>query len=388
MCAQCKLQLNYDAPRSDRGWIYKMNAPTFFGMPTCEGLGLTHQIQIINVTMTLRELVDTFPIHAANDDSDQLQRKLTSSRAKKIKQYLLEREDAVFPQLAGFVTSHTLVEDVHSLFRQVIIPDIAERMLVDGQGRREGGMLAMEEKPELGDMTIDMKLMVLKTDTLLGSAHIIRQVFSDYHKNVVKPNSSINLFFDSSKKSSAFYVSALEKLEARDSLFAKQVSRDGSTNRLYTLAQFKVFLEKLTGMTDKQMEITFEDEAVRDMWLRIVDEYARQVETNAFPDVFNGISTTEDVKTFKKSHLACCAIGIEALGRVGNLIIDSAIAKQQKPDLSLISGLSDLDMDRNADIWQGKVMLDGRILKGSAKKLATKFAFHLELGLTEKFLEI
>lgn len=360
----------------------------FYGMPSHEGLSHTHQLQIINVTTTLGQLVDAFPIHDADKEEHLLQRKLTSSRAKKIKEYLLTRNDAVFPQLAGFVTSHGAVEEVHGMFRKLSLPESAQRMLVDGQGRREGGMLAIKENPALRSMTVDIKLIVLRTDTLLASADIIRQVFSDYHKNVVKPNSSINLFFDSSKKSSAFYVSALDALEKRGSMFAKQVSRDGSTDRIYTLAQFKVFIEKLTGMTDKQMDDTFEDEDVRDMWIRIVDAYVNAIESKAFPDVYSHITNLQEMKDFKKNHLGCCAIGIEALGRLGNLIIDTALAQQSKPDFDQVSDLSTLDMSRDAANWQGSVMHEGKILKGSAKKLATKLALHLKIQMTEKFLEI
>lgn len=363
-----------------------MKTFTFYGMPTTDGLATAHGLTIVNVTTTLGELIDAFPIHESERDEDLLQRKLTNNRSDNIKDYLLTRKDAVFPQLAGFVTSHALSEDVHGMFKKVVLPENAERMLVDGQGRRDGGRKAIEERPELAKMTVDVKLMVLNTDDLLSSAQIIRQVFSDYHKNVVKPNSSINLFFDSAKPSSAFFVRSLKYIEDADTLFAKQVSRDGATDRIYTLAQYKTFIEKLTGMTSKEMDKAMLDTQVLDMWLRVVASFISHLENEAFPQLFD--VQKSDVSVLKKTNLVCCAIGLEALGRLGNLIIDNALTAQEKPDFSVLEGLSTLSMLRDEKIWQGSVMLDGKILKGSAQKLSMKMAVHLKLQMSDKFLGI
>ncbi|HCV04085.1 MAG TPA: hypothetical protein DG048_15675 [Pseudoalteromonas sp.] len=370
-----------------RGRKKEMKNFTFYGLPTNEGLASAHGLQVINVTTTLGELVDAFPIHESERDEELLQRKLTNSRSDNIKNYLLEREDAIFPQLAGFVSSQAISETVHGMFRKITLSADAQRMLVDGQGRREGGRKAMLECPELAEMTVDLKLIVLNTATLLESANIIRQVFSDYHKNVVKPNSSINLFFDSAKASSAFYVRSLKYLEDCDTAFAKQISRDGANDRFYTLAQYKTFVEKLTGMTSKEMDKTMLDESVSEMWLRVIASFVSHLENEAFEGLFEK-SAKADVTAQKKSNLVCCAIGLEALGRVGNLIIDNALAEQVKPDFTILGGLSELNMDREAGIWQNSVILDGKILKGSAAKLSMKMAVHLRLQMSDKFLGI
>ena len=350
-----------------------------------EGVGTT-----FNVTITFAQLISLFEVHQCESDDERLQRELTKSRHKNITDYLVNRDDTIFPQLTAFFTNQVKVKPVSitgAKLASLTLSSDAERMLVDGQGRLVGTDGALAARPELATRTVDIKIILANGPTLLEDASRIRQVFTDYHKNVVKTNSSINLFFDSSEMSSRFVVDALEALEKANCTLSQHVARDGRTTHIYTLAQFKTFLRVFMAKTDSQINAEFQDEQLRTMWLSLIVDFARQIESlfPVFSDASSGRITNKEAK---EDSILCCAIGLEALGRVGNLVIDNSIKSSVKPDFTILEPLVEMDMSRVAPHWQGKVMIDKKIIKGSARTLAMKLAVKAQLQMTEEFMGI
>lgn len=323
-------------------------------------------------------------------EHEKLQRDPTDSRMRNIRQYLTTRQNTIFPAVTCVATELFFEPlDIPSLngvsqMGVLRLPATAERMLIDGQGRRLGIEAAMDILAALKTRTIDIKFVETNSETLLDAKLMIRQIFSDFHKKVVKPNSSINLFFDSSEKSSTFVVRAYEYIREHGLLWDGFISLDGSTDAVWQLAQFKTFLRNLTGLSDKEMNSILENPAHEEMWLAQLGSYLQVLKD--IP-VFRGLSEgTIDLKTAKHNNILCCAIGIESLGLVGKFLIDLALKRNTKVDWQYAGGIASLDFSKTNEMWVNQVVTSaGKMLKGSASKMAFLIASELCIPVSSEF---
>lgn len=367
-----------DAPRSSQGLDRNMKFLAFLGN---EGIG-----QTLNITLTFGQFTELCTVVQYDDDEERLNRDLTKSRQSGVQDYLTGRDDTVLPQVC-LVCTHWDIKPIPGYVNlvEVTIPAGAERALVDGQARRIGVEGSLSIKPELANRTIDMKALCTHSDTLKEKAGFIRQVFSDYHKKVVKPNSSINLFFDSSEQSSTFVVDTLRCLEKEGNPLASQVSKDGQSKKIYTLAQFKSFIREFTGKSDREINEEFKEANVRELWMNMISSYLSVV-TQTF-NVFEQVESLSQVNEAKKENVLCTAIGIEALGRLGNLLIENAVRDNKRPEFLEVTKLSEIELGRDADTWVDSVVSkDGKMIKGSAREMAIKLALTAQIMPTQKFL--
>lgn len=352
-----------------------------------DGVGRT-----LTATLTYEQFVEFFNIADISiDEHAKLQRDPTRSRVKNIREYLVERQNTYFPGINAVVTQVEVeyldvisLNDVSRIGVMTLKAGV-ERMLFDGQGRRLGIEEALALKGSLKGRTVTITFLETQTDTLEQGRDMIRQLFSDIHKSVVKPNSSINLFFDSSQRSSTFVMAAYEKLKAGTSGFHNYISLDGNQKRIWTLAQFKTFLRKFTGMTDNDMNNLLEDDELVTVWLKYIDVLCTQLSALA---VFSSLDDSQMMSDAKYDNLLCCAIGIEALGVVGRVIIDNAIRLSEKPDFASLSKLSTLDLSKENDAWVDQVISKERkMIKGSASKFAMHLASHCDIPLSTAFIQ-
>lgn len=352
-----------------------------------DGIGYTY-----NLSLSLVQFTSCFGISPTDvEEYDRLQRIPTQSRIKDMTKYLLERKNTIFPQVICVVTKAEF-EPIEGLdcgngvntIGKLSISGDDERQLVDGQGRLLSSQEVMEVAYEFfKGRSIDMKVVVTNTNTLLEASTMIRQIFSDIHKRVKKPNSSINLHFDSSESSSTFPVKAVEHFRDNNLKFDKWISLDGNSNRIWTLAQFKNFLCRFTGLSSTAINTEFANNP----------EFAKMY-INFLPDLLNPIAKisafkniTADTKLsdLKNENLLCCAIGIDAIGILGNLIITLATNDNTPPDFSPLDKITDIDFSKDSKLFVGTVVDEkGKMIRGSEKSFAKIIACQLGMRLTSE----
>lgn len=350
-----------------------------------EGIG-----PVCSGNVTYDEFVRFFAVADTSvSEIDKVQRDTAPSRVTGVEQYLLGREDTTFPEVFVITTHFDFSPISAPLLNGVsepgvlTLPTSAERMLVDGQGRRLGVEKALAMAGSLGSRTIGVKFFATGTDSLLDAKKTIRQIFADYHRKVIKPNASINLFFDGSERAATFVFDAYEHLRKQGFPMEQLVSLEGNTKCVYTLAQFKDFLSAFTGLSAKQVNQSLADAEHANLYLSLVSDFFEVLMT---VPVFAELDT-QDIKVIRKSHLLCCAIGLSALGHLARNVIDGALVKQQPVNFSVLAPLATMDFAKTAKRWVGKVVTeDEKMIKGTARKMAAMMSSELGLPLTEDLL--
>jgi DGQHR domain-containing protein len=319
------------------------------------------------------------------EEFDKMQRDPTKSRVKGVFSYLTSRKNTVFPLVTCIATKVDFkplkVASLNgvSLLGELTLPASSERIIIDGQGRLLGIEEALKIASYLKLHTIDFKFFATGTETLLESKNVIQQVFSDYHKKVVKPNPSINLFFDSSSTSSTFVLEAYKHLSSLESNFGRLISLEGNNKRIWTLAQFKLFLRRFTGLTDKEMDKDLNEPEQINMWLNFLTVFFEKI--NTIP-IFNNVNTPNEIKFAKDDSLLCCAIGIESLGYLASILLDDAISSGASVSWEQIDNISSIDFSKNNELWVNEVITqDKKMIKGSAKQMAIVIASKLRIAL-------
>lgn len=352
-----------------------------------DGIGFTY-----NLSLSLVQFTSCFGISPTDvEEYDRLQRIPTQARIKDLNKYLLERKNTIFPQVICVVTKANF-EPVEGLdcgngvntIGKLSINGNDERQLVDGQGRLLSSQAVIEVAYELfKGRSIDMKVVIANTDTLLEASTMIRQIFSDIHKRVKKPNSSINLHFDSSESSSTFPVKAVEHFRDNDMQFDKWISLDGSTNKIWTLAQFKNFLCRFTGLSSTAINTEFaKSPEFAALYIGLLPQLLNPI---AKISVFNDITEDTKLAELKNDNLLCCAIGIDAIGILGNLIITLATNDNTAPDFSPLDKIADIDFSKSSKLFVGTVVDEkGKMIRGSEKSFAKIIACQLDMRLTSE----
>jgi DNA sulfur modification protein DndB len=148
-------------------------------------------------TLTFGALVKFFQIVTEKISlEDRHQRTLSQKRAEEIGDYLVEAtkkgQTYVLPPLVASIEGETVAfEEIKDGVGVISVDlDTATFLLNDGQHRRKGIELALEEYPSLKDDEIGVFLL---TETSLEDA---QQIFADINRNVKAPSKSLALTFD------------------------------------------------------------------------------------------------------------------------------------------------------------------------------------------------
>lgn len=368
-----------------------------------EGVG-----EVYNTTITFEQLLKYFNVATTSfDEIDKMQRDPKRTRQRNIGNYLLSRKNTIFPALTAVVNRIITTRPVpNKRMSMVTLPAHAQRMLIDGQGRRLGvedafkvltsglfdGYTPEECQARLEELkthTVDLKIVPTNTDTLLEAKEMIRQIFADYHRNVVKPAKSMNLFFDTSVASSRFLMEAYRAVQELSPGAERLISLEGNKARVWDLSQFKTFAQRMTQMTEKEMNTLYPDNPeLMDMHVQLLLELFNQLllSTPAFADMINGrLSHTEGRSTL----VHCTAIGLEAIGYVGAMLLSQAMTAgtfEMSSIFDPLSRLSHIDFQRSSTLWRGLVLdVDGNIIKGSALPMARVIALNVGITIPAEF---
>jgi DNA sulfur modification protein DndB len=283
------------------------------------------------------------------------QRSLNESRAKKIRNYILDNPTSyVLPALTVSIDGE--MEFKHSTESQnlgMLIIDMDASMLInDGQHRRSGIGLAILENPKLANETL---AVTIYHDKGLENS---QQMFSDINSNQVKPSSSINTLYDVRNPFNRWMIETLDRLPA----IARRIDNENSTvpknsSNLWTLIGFSKFLSILTGITSSNFESAKKQcdiKGMQDYVVTFLDRLGNEI--GLWSAMLNfGISAPELRENYIVSH----TVFLHALAKLGKRMLSDNIS------LDKLQNLKGIDFSKTNNVWEGLCIINGKMLKNT-----------------------
>lgn len=220
---------------------------------------------------TFKELADNFGVEANSDtlaEEFKKQRDVDQLRVRGLKHYWSESKGPVFPSMTLFC-NELAISSVQTLgnreFALATLQADSDRFICDGQGRTTFIQWLMQQAgtvEQFGDYTIAFKLIVTHTESLSvpPAARIIKQVFSDYHTRLKKPNKSVSKHFDSSTPFARLVNELLDLDVVSGGTIKRRIALHGKLKpgHLWTFEQFTTMIQtflKLTAVNaNRQLE--------------------------------------------------------------------------------------------------------------------------------------
>lgn len=297
------------------------------------------------------------------------QRTLNKARVPQIAKYILDNpKDYVFSALTTSIDSTGVRfeaigekgegKSVGALY----IPLNSRFIINDGQHRRAGIERALKENPDLKAETI---AVVFFLDRGLARC---QQMFADLNRFGIRVNKSIGVLYDQRD-----YKSGLAKLLAfKTPVFKGLVEMERSSlsprsQALFTLSSIYHATEELIQGNPIQDQKNL-NQLASDYWTEIgkhIKEWG-QVQQKR-------LSAGELRAKYIHSH----GIVLQALGRLGNALLHGSGNWKEK-----LKGLEKIDWRRtNTRLWEGRVMIGGRISKAQNNVILTTNLLKTQLGL-------
>lgn len=280
------------------------------------------------------------------------QRILRESRVPEIASYIVGNPDNyVFSSLTASVDGKMKFSPAPSAgekgkIGRLYISLQSKILINDGQHRRAAIEEALEIRPEIGDEFISV---VFFSDKGLKRS---QQMFSDLNKYAVKPTKSLNILYDHRNNFSQFIVELTKKLDIfRNRVELERTAISNRSIKFVTLNGVSDATKELLGISSKASKITVEQQKLAaEFWEEVsknIPEWQLLIEKKVTPHELR--------KEFVHSHTNL----LNALGIVGNVLV-----KQYPNDWKQkLKKLQTIDWSRSSPLWEGKLILNGAMLK-------------------------
>lgn len=242
----------------------------------------------------------------------------------------------------------------------------AQFIINDGQHRRAAIEAALKEDPTLGDESISVVFFLDK-----GLARS-QQMFADLNQNQVKASKSLAIAYDQRDKSSIVARAVANQSKAFKGIVDMEQNKLGRRSRkLFTLSAVHQATQALFKNWDN-IDITKATRDACEFWNAVdiaIPEWKRVRDSQ--------LTAGEVREDFVHSH----AVALHALGLVG-----SSLFANKKNIKASLTKLSTLDWSRkNAEQWEGRALIGGRVQKTSNTTLlsANSIKAHLGIPLTD-----
>ncbi|MGY5144398.1 MAG: DNA sulfur modification protein DndB [Candidatus Nitrosopumilus sp. bin_32a] len=222
------------------------------------------------------------------------------------------------------------------------------RLLInDGQHRRKAIEEALKIKPELGNESISV---VFFSDRGLKRS---QQMFADLNKHAVKPTKSLGILYDHRDEFSQFIVKMVNDLDVfHNRTEMEKTSISNRSTKFFTLNGISDATKLLLKLKTKTIPPESQQLAA-EFWNTVSKNIP---EWNLLLD--KKVSPFELRSEFVHSHTNI----LNALGMVGHVLT----GKYPDSWKDKLKGLQKIDWARDSSLWQGKIILDGRMMKQKA----------------------
>lgn len=278
------------------------------------------------------------------------QRKLRPSRIPSIRDYILNNPDdyvfsAITVSIGGrlhFFPAPGLGQNARMGTLRMSID--APILINDGQHRYKAICQAYELKPQLRSEKIPV---VFFEDIGLQKS---QQMFADLNMNAVKPTRSLGLLYDHRDPFSRFVVNMVNDVEifvGRTELERTNIShRSRMFLTLYGIAEATRHLLKLNTKSIPAKK----QQAAVDFWRTVSDSIPE------WKLLIQGKITPYELR---KNYVHAHTNALSAIGMAGHIL------QAHYPDswVKMVHNLRKVDWARNAPHWEGKLLIDGRMIK-------------------------
>lgn len=294
------------------------------------------------------------------------QRTINRMRIPEISDYILENpDDYVFSALTVSIDSEVQFTPLPGQDRLGVlrVPMDARFIINDGQHRRAAIIQALEQRPELGFETI---AVVFFLDVGLERC---QQMFADLNRYAVRPSRSLGLLYDHRDDKARLARLVIAKSAAfRDVVDMEHSSLAKRSRKLFTLSAFyNACADLIADLAIGELET--DAARARVYWEALADiipEWSR---------VIAGQMTATEVR---EDYIHSHGIALQALGKAGNALIKAA-PEDWRARLAAVGGM---DWSRkNSNLWEGRALSSGRVVKGNNNVVLVCNAIKLTLGL-------
>ena len=295
------------------------------------------------------------------------QRVLNRGRIPEIAGYILDNpKDYVFSALTVSIDSKITFEPLpgQDKLGQLIVPMDAKFIINDGQHRRAAIIAALDQRPELAHETI---AVVFFLDIGLERS---QQMFADLNRYAIRPSRSIGLLYDHrNDKAALAKLVVLESPLFRDIVDMEKSSLAPRSRKLFTLSALynacaDLVQDIATGDLNRDATIA------REYWTEVAKQFPLWSKVQA------GRQAASDVR---EGYIHGHGIALQALGKAGNALLKSSTPKGWRAGLK---SLSKINWSRsNAELWEGRAMIGGKISKVTTNITLTTNVIKKALGL-------
>jgi len=308
----------------------------------------------------------------------EVQRLVNTQRVPEIANYIAKHSDSyVLSAITASVDSRVKFESLGETKQpacpgQLLIPMSAQFILHDGLHRCAAIKQAVKKNPKLGDESIPVVIFV---DPGFKRSD---QIFTDLKRHERKASSSLRVFHDDRDEMAHLTRELIPKVP----VFANaiEMTRSSISNRsrnLFTLSA--LYPANKTLLADRKNK-SFDSK------LSVAVEFWNEV-AKRIPDWSRAIVGRASPAELRKNFIHAHGLALAALARAGRALLKRHPKTWQKK----LGRLKSLDWSRsNAELWEGRAMIGGRLSKSSSCVILSGNALkqHLGLSLTDEEQEL
>lgn len=298
------------------------------------------------------------------------QRVLNRGRLPDIARYIVENPDsytfsALTASIDGTVRFEVSDESSHAERMGLLrVPMTARFVINDGQHRRAAIDLALRERPELADESI---AVVFFLDAGLQRS---QQMFADLNRYAIRPSPSIGVLYDHRDENAELArLVVLKSPIFRDLVEMERSTLAVRSRKLFTLSA--IYSATTALLADDEGAPEEREALARSYWEAVADVIPDWHAVRA-----RKLSAGEVRRDFIHSH----GIALQAIGRAGSQLIADGATPKTFP--KRLAPLGSVDWARsNANLWEGRALIGGRVSKASQNVVLTTNALLTALGL-------
>jgi DNA sulfur modification protein DndB len=299
------------------------------------------------------------------------QRALNETRARAISDYILTNPDSyVLPAITASCDTSMTFKPLDAEYGVGLLKIVLGSCLLinDGQHRRKGIELALQENPALADHCVSVTLFYDQ------GLHASQQMFSDINSNANKPSGSLNALYDLRNPFSRWIISILDQRPAiKNRIDMESAAPAKSSSKLWSLVAFHQFVNHLTGVNAKNIKSLSSLDGKTEEVVFFLDALEAIPMWSAM--IKGNISAPETREQYIISH----AVFLHALGTMGSYV----------KDLNQLKGLADIDPAKSSPLWDNRAIVHGKLrktpigVKSTAAVLLKKCGIELPADLAE-----
>lgn len=343
-----------------------MEALSTLSFPVIRGVQAGRSYYVAMWTLRMLRQISIFDEHELPPEL-RAQRTLNKGRIPEMARYVLDNpKDYIFSAITASIDSEVEFEPLSPGEKRIgvlKVPMEAKFIINDGQHRRAAILQAIEERPELASETISV---VFFLDIGLARS---QQMFADLNRYAIRPSRSLGLLYDHRNQKAKLARLVIMKSEFfKDIVDLERSSLAPRSRKLFTLSAFyNACADLIAGIETGDM--LKDADLAREYWECVARQFP------AWGQVRDGKMVASELREgFIHSH----GIALQALGKAGNALLRGNPSGWK----TRLKALSKIDWSRrNAQLWEGRAMIGGKISKVTTNVVLTTNAIKHALGI-------